>query len=294
MNQKPVSSKAQSRKNTLIVIVGPTASGKTDLAIEVASDLSGEIICADSRTIYKSMDIGTAKPTNIQQQSVPHHCLDLVTPDQKFTVLDFKEFASRLISNIHERHKVPIIVGGSGLYVDSVIYDYSFPDSIGDNKLDDLSLAELQKLSIEHNYKVPEQVFMNKRHLAGLIKRQGLIGDKKLLKNTILVGLNPGKETLENRITNRVENMLKSGFIDEVKGLLQQYGEQLTSLNAPGYRPIISYLKAEIKFDQAKEIFIKNDKDLAKRQITWFKRNDQIKWFSEPKEAKSYIMKQWS
>jgi tRNA dimethylallyltransferase len=250
----------------LLVIVGETASGKSALGIELAERFNGEIICADSRTIYKGMDIGTAKPTKEERASAPHHLLDVVAPNTRFTVVDFKRLANDAIANIASRGKMPIMVGGTGLYVDSVIYDYEFSTP------KDAMLRDPQ----------------NPRHL---MKDESRARQEKLRPNTLILGLKLERDTLKERIANRVDAMVESGLVDEVRNLGAEYGWQATALQATGYKAFREYINGAITLDEAKELFIKNDLNLAKRQRTWFKRNKSIHWVKGPAEGVSLAAK---
>ncbi len=241
----------------LIVIVGQTATGKTALAIELAGKLNGEIICADSRTVYKSMDIGTAKPTKKERALAPHHLLDVVDPDEPFTVVDFKTLTNQAIDQIASRGKIPIMVGGSGLYVDSVLFDYSF------------SPANTRR---DQN---------NPRHLGKTVQ----VSKSDLRPNTIVLGLKKDRQELKKIIIKRVEQMVGGGLIDEVQEIERRYGRKIKALQAPGYRAFLQYINGKITLEEAKELFIKNDLSLAKRQLTWFRRNKSIHWVNDKTEA---------
>ena len=244
-------------EQSLLAIVGQTATGKTSLAIELAQKFNGEIICADSRTVYKGMDIGTAKPSKKERALVPHHLLDIVSPDESFTVADFKRLAVEAIRNIIDREKMPIMVGGSGLYIDSVLFDYSFSPHISRR----------------------DQI--NPRHL----DKTAPVSKKKLRSNTLIIGLKLEREELKKNITQRVEQMVRSGFIDEIQNIIEQYGYEIKALQAPGYKAFLEHINGEITLDEAKALFIKNDLALAKRQLTWFKRNKSIHWIANKIEA---------
>lgn len=278
-------------KHKKLAIVGPTASGKSELALRLAKKLNGSIICADSRTIYKGMDIGTAKPTKLEQLAIDHYCIDLVNPNEKFSVIMFKEKAIEAIDLSLANSKLPILVGGSGLYLDSVIYDYKFPEIINDS-FESMGLKELQDLCELKGYSVSEQVFKNKRHLVSFMRRNGETGKKEFNSDFLVVGIKPSKEVTHKRIELRVSNMIKNGFINEVKDLVGKFPYNSTGFNAPGYKPFIDYLDNKITIDEAIENFIRNDKSLAKRQMTWFKRNKNIVWFDNINDAESYIIEQ--
>lgn len=269
----------------LIVIVGPTASGKTFAALELAKKVNGEIICADSRTVYKGMDIGTAKPTAVERQQVPHHILDVVTPDESFTVGDFQRLANEAIQDITARGKVPIMVGGTGLYVDAVLFDFDLrdkPDPALREMLNAMSVEGLQAEIKSRGLQLPANA-QNPRHLSRVIETNGQLPTRKQLRaNTLILGINPSRDVLRGRITKRINVMIESGFVDEVRRLYEQYGDQAEALRAPGYRAFIEFVTERINLAQAKALFIKNDMGLAKRQVTWFKRNNSIQWIDDP------------
>lgn len=285
------------KQKKIIAIVGPTASGKSDLAIDIAMILDGEIICADSRTIYKGMDIGSAKPSSKDQAKVRHHCLDIITPDVRYSVADFKLLAETLINSILAKGKTPIIVGGSGLYIDSILYNYDFNSGQNINlpeNLENMTLLELQDLCRRYEYNPPEQVWQNKRHLEAFIKRGGIKSTKSNNSGALIFGINPGKEILYSRISKRVDKMIESGFINEVNQLLNHYQPNAPGFNTPGYKPLIEYLYGKISLKEATDKFKSNDQRLSKKQLTWFKRNPEICWFANADDAKSAILKECS
>lgn len=272
----------------LVVIVGQTASGKTALALEIAEKFGGEIICADSRTIYKGMDIGTAKPTSEERARVPHHCLDLINPDETFSAAEFKKCAVRAIGDIASRGKLPIMVGGTGLYIDSVIFDYQFgaaADIEQRNELSRKTIDELQTLIREYGYEMPENS-RNKRYLIRAIERRGTVGKRSPLRpNTIVVGLSVSPETIKQRIVARVDTMVAEGFVDEYRLLRMVFPEDAPGFSAPGYKALAGYLDDSSSLVEAKAAFVRNDLHLAKRQRTWFKRNDCIQWVNDRSKA---------
>ncbi len=276
----------------LVVIVGPTASGKTALALELARRYNGEIICADSRTVYKGMDIGTAKPSSAERAEIPHHIIDIVAPDQTFTAAEFKRRALIWIDDITIRGKLPIMVGGTGLYIDGVIFDYAFLPPVPPEEraeLEAMSIEQLQAEITSRGIAMPENS-KNKRYLVRALETNGEIPVRKgLRRNTLIIGLEVGREELKGRLTARVNEMVENGFIDEVKALGAKYGWNAPGLQAPGYKAFRQYIEHSITLDEAKNQFVQNDFALAKRQRTWFRRNPQIQWFASPASALAFI-----
>lgn len=240
----------------LVAIVGPTASGKTALAIELAQRFNGEIIAADSRTVYRGMDIGTAKPTAAEQALVPHHLLDVADPDQPFTVADFQKRAQAAIQDITGRGKLPILVGGSGLYVDAVLFNYSFsPVGSGRDTIN------------------PRHAGQDTPHTR-----------QSLREHTLVLGLTVPREVLRQRIEARASAMMDGGFIEEARRLYERYGKT-KALLAPGYRAAAAYLEGAGDLEEVERQFVRNDYQLARRQLTWFRRNKSIQWVNYPSQA---------
>jgi tRNA dimethylallyltransferase len=265
-----------------LVIVGETASGKSALAIELAERFDGEIIAADSRTVYKGMDIGTAKPSLEERARIPHYCLDLVTPDEPFTVADFKREAERAMEDIAARGKLPVLVGGTGLYIDAILYDFSFR-APGDKsmraKLADLSVQELQERLLARGIPLPN----NPRNPRHLIRALETGGEKPLSRpineNTLVIGLKVEREVLKQRIRDRIGQMVEQGLVEEARRLGERYGWDVPAMQAPGYKAFRGYIEGSIQLEEAKRLFAWADLDLAKRQRTWFRRNKSIHWF---------------
>ena len=269
----------------LIVIVGQTASGKTRLAIEVALRCNGEIICADSMTIYRNMNIGTAKPSTEEQERVKHHLLDIVDPNEKFTVHDFKVRAQKTIQDIIDRGKVPILVGGSGLYIDAVLYDYQFRPSVPlsiREKYEKYSVEELQAELIERGIPMPENS-VNKRYLIRSAEVGSLApAERKMRPNTYIFGINidPSEQKVRSKL--RLEEMLAQGLVDEVRALGDLYGWDIAPMQAPSYRSFHGFIMNEYEMGEAKEKCLQYEAQIAKKQRTWFKRNKSIQWYSDP------------
>lgn len=286
---------AASLERPLVVIVGQTASGKSDLAMRVAEAYDGEIICADSRTIYKGMDIGTAKPSKEDQIHVPHHLLDIVTPEQSYSAAQFKADANTKIAEILSRGKLPIMVGGTGLYVDAVLYNYQFrPVDVGKRqRLAGLSLSALQAQAHKLGIAEDQIDFKNKRHLLRAVETENVLHDTQQLRpNTLLIGLNLDREILRQRIAKRVQVMLDNGLVAEVTALGERYGWNNEALSGICYRLFGQYIRREVTLDEAVSKFVQGDMNLAKRQRTWFKRNPHIQWFDDPKQAFGFLTKQ--
>ncbi len=278
----------------LVIIVGPTASGKSGIALQLAQEHGGEIICADSRTIYKGMDIGTAKPTAVEQALVPHHLLDIVTPDQTFTAAQFQQRANQAITDIHERGKLPIMVGGTGLYVDSVIYNYSFRSTNPAlrQQLEKLTVAELQERILALGLELPENK-QNPRHLIRILETNGQVAQNQTLRPaTLLLGVDCPTDVLKARIAARVEAMVAQGLEAEVEALAAQYGWEAEAMKGIGYREWQAYFEGPRNSEdliKTKELIIKNTWQYARRQRTWFKRNKNIHWDSPVEQPSATI-----
>lgn len=271
----------KNNKLPLIVIVGPTASGKTAVGIELAKIIDGEIICADSRTVYKGMDIGTAKPTKREQSDIKHWCLDLVQPDENFTVADFQKQAKLAIKNIRSRGKIPIMIGGSGLYVDSVIFDFDFrqqSDPESRKRLEKFNISELQEYCKKHNYSLPENK-NNRRHLIRTIETKGIVvKNNRLAEDVIIVGIDVEKTTIKERIGLRIKQMFEQGIVDETKVLYKNYNSTLEAMTANIYQVVKDFINGAMTKEQAIEVAVTRDMKLVKKQRTWFKRNPHIVW----------------
>jgi tRNA dimethylallyltransferase len=273
------------------VVVGPTASGKTSLSLRLAQQLNGEIICADSRTVYREMDIGTAKPDRKQQKLLWHHCLDLVNPDENYSAQQFKTDAKRSIQDIQKRRKIPVVVGGSGLYVNALIYDYNFPKGVSAeqrNELQKLPLGVLVERLRMVDPEAAERVDLaNPRRVVRAIETAGE-RPKMTIKSVdsyLLIGLNPGIEQLSTNIAQRTKKMIEDGLIDETQKIAEKYGENIEPLNTVGYREALKYLRSELSLAQMEEQINIKTRQLAKRQMTWFKRDNNIRWFDDAESA---------
>ncbi len=272
----------------LLVIVGQTGSGKSALALELAQKFNGEIICADSRTVYRGLDIGTAKPTAADQAKVRHHLLDVVNPDRPYSAALFKQQAQSAINDIVGRGKLPLLVGGSGLYIDSVLFNFDFNRRVDQalrDELQDLSVEELQQRLEAANILLPENS-RNPRHLIRALEANGEQPTKHGLRpDSLILEIDIDAITLKKRLEGRVSAMIKDGLVDEVRDMVARYGADAPGLQATGYRAFRQYLSNQCTLEQAKQEFIRNDWQLAKRQRTWFKRNKAIHHICNVDEA---------
>ncbi len=276
----------------LVVIVGPTASGKTALAIKLATQFGGEIICADSRTIYKWMDIGTAKPTLTERAQVPHWGLDLVEPTERFTAADFKQYAVKKIAEIRARGHVPFLVGGTGLYVDAVLFDYQFgppADNTLRRQLEQLTVEQLQEYCIERNVILPENK-SNKRYVIRAIEQKSINNKRRNepISASIIVGIATDRELLRTRIERRAEQLFDDGVVNEAIMLGEKYGWESEAMTGNIYPLVRTYVAGDMTIDEVKNKFTTLDWRLAKRQLTWLRRNPHIQWLSLT-EAEHYL-----
>ena len=270
------------RELPLIVIAGPTASGKTALAVRLAERFGGEIICADSRTIYTGMDIGTAKPTCDERANVPHWGLDLVEPGGRFTVADFKAYAEQKIAEIRERGNVPFLVGGTGLYIDAIVFDFAFAGEANEvlrKQLERMNIQELQKYCENNNIKLPENDH-NKRYLIRAIERKNVTVKRREtpIDNTIVVGITTNRETLRTRIALRSEQLFANNVVEEATILGKKYSWDSEAMTGNVYPLVRKYIAGELDETGLRREFEISDWRLAKRQMTWLRRNPYIMW----------------
>lgn len=274
--------KAIEARLPLIVITGPTASGKTSLAIHLAKQYNGEIVCADSRTIYRDMNVGTAKPTKAEREAVPHWGLDLISPGEVFSVAQFKEYALQKISEIRSRGHLPFLVGGTGLYIDAVLFDFQFggpPSAVFRSELEKKTVTELQYYCHIHNIKLPENN-KNKRYLIRSIEQKNRYnrGESVMKGNNIVVGIATNKKTLRTRIVLRSEQLFSNNVVGEAMMLAQKYGWDSEAMTGNVYPLVRDFLNKNITESELKQRFITADWQLAKRQMTWLRRNPFIVW----------------
>jgi len=277
----------------LVVIVGETASGKSGLAMELAQRLDGEIICADSWTVYRGFDIGTAKPTTEEQTKIPHHLLDVADPVIGFSAVEFQRLAKQAITDIAGRGKLPIMVGGTGLYIDSVIYDFGFlpaPDPKLRQELNKLSLDEVLERAELLGLDTSKVDVRNKRRLIRLIENDGQLPTKQELRdNTAVIGLRADRDELHARIERRVDAMLAAGLEREVAGLAKQYGWDAEPMKGIGYASWQAYFDGSQDLETTRQHIIKATINLAKRQRTWNRRNLSVHWFNNREELQSIV-----
>jgi tRNA dimethylallyltransferase len=261
--------------------------------MRLAEAFGGEIICADSRTIYKGMDIGTAKPSANDRQQTVHHGLDLVHPNEHFSAAEFQRYTKEKVREIASRGKVPFIVGGTGLYIDGFVYNFSFAPKPSDSerkRLDSMGLEQLQVEARNLGVDSDQVNYANPRHLARAIERSGVKPARQAKPDNILyLAISIDWEVLKKRLEERVEAMFAEGLLDEAQGLFEQYEADSPGLLAPGYKALNAFFAdSSISLDEVKKQFVRNDIHLAKRQKTWFARNPDIVWC----ESEDQIMEQ--
>lgn len=277
-------------KKSLVAIIGETASGKSALAMELARRFEGELICADSWTVYKGFDIGTAKPSAAEQEEIRHHLLDVADPEQGFSAVEFQKLARQAIGDIQARGKLPVMVGGTGLYVDSVLFDYQFlpaPAQDVREELNTSTLEELQQRAHQEGLDTTGIDLRNKRRIIRLIENNGVRPSKGVMReDSIVLGIVVDREHLRERVVQRVDAMLAAGLEDEVHRLAERYGWETEPMKGIGYREWRPYFEPRPglhqDLGQTRERIIAATMSLAKRQRTWFKRNDRIHWLQQP------------
>ncbi len=289
------------KKIPLIVVGGPTASGKTALAIELAKALDGEIVSADSMQIYKYMDIGTAKPTADELKECPHHLIGFREPDCDFSVADYTELAHKTIADITARGKVAIMCGGTGLYINSVVNDVDFGEYENDyelrKSLDELAkkdgagvlldmLAEFDPVSAKRLHpnnvkRIIRAIEFYKVSGVPISKHQERTKLKESRYDATMFLINHNREVLYDRINRRVDIMISDGLVDEVRSIMNMgYSRDLNSMQGIGYKEMIAYLENEISLADAVDMIKQNSRRYAKRQLTWFRRDDRINMLS--------------
>ena len=288
-------------KPTVIVIAGPTASGKTALSIKLAKELNGEIISCDSMQIYKEMDIGTAKVTKEEAEGIKHYLIDIVSPNERYTVSNFKKDSKNAIKEILNKGKTPIIVGGTGLYVDSLIYEIEYQDMEFDiNYRNELmkkaeteeGLKELYEQAKLIDSKAMEKISSNDKkriiRVLEIYKATGktkteleiLSRQKEVEYNYKVFVVNMDREKLYNRIDKRVDIMMENGLVEEVEKIYNKYNEFPTAMQGLGYKEVVEYLQGKINKEEMIEKIKKESRHYAKRQLTWFRKDKSFIWLN--------------
>ena len=285
-------------KPKVIVICGPTASGKTKLSIEVAKLVNGEIVSADSMQIYKDMTIGTAKPTTEEMQGIKHYLIDFVSPDKRYSVAEYKNDATNAIEEIISKGKTPIVVGGTGLYVNSLIYEIEYPSVELDmnyrKKLEEIAekegLDRLYEMAMKVDKLAMKKISQNDKkricrvleiyHATGKTKTQIEIESRanEPKYDYLVFGINMDREKLYDRINKRVDIMIEDGLIDEVKEVLNKYDDFPTAMQGLGYKEVVEYINGDTTKEEMIEKIKMETRRYAKRQLTWFRRYDNITW----------------
>ena len=285
-------------KQKVIVICGPTASGKTNLSIEVAKRLNGEIVSADSMQIYKEMDIGTAKPTEEEKQGINHYLLDCVSPDKIYSVAEYKKDAINALEEIIKKDKTHNVIGGTGLYINSLIYGIEYPEI----EIDLEYREELEKIAetegIEKLYEMAKQIdeeatkvispndkkricrILEIYHATGKTKTQQEIESRKNgpKYDCLVFGINMDREKLYERINKRVDIMIQNGLIEEVKGIVEKYKKFPTAMQGLGYKEVVEFLNGNVSKEEMIDTIKMETRRYAKRQLTWFRRYENITW----------------
>lgn len=285
-------------KEKLVVIVGPTAVGKTKLSVELAKVLNGEVISGDSMQIYKGMDIGTAKIKEEEMDHVVHHLIDIKDPSESFSVAEFQSLVKPLITEINNNGKLPIIAGGTGLYINSVIYNYNFPDvpedaeyrqsleafakEYGNIQLHE-KLKEVDPISYQsihpNNYRRVIRA-LEVHHVTNKTTHEFQdVHPKESPYDLILIGLTMDRKLLYDRINNRVDKMIEDGLIEEAKALYASGVKDCQSVQAIGYKEIYEYIEGQLTKEEAIELLKRNSRRYAKRQLTWFRNKMDLHWF---------------
>ena len=290
---------SENKKKPMIILTGPTAVGKTDLSIQLAKAINGEIISADSMQVYRHMDIGSAKVTPEEMDGVPHHLIDVLEPEEEFNVVVFQKLAKEALTGIYEREHIPIIVGGTGFYIQALLYDIDFTENDGDTAI----RRELEKLAQTQGAGCLHQMLQeidpesaaaihqnNVKRVIRAIEFYRQTGKKISLHNEqerekqspyqfLYYVLDTDRKTLYERIDRRVDLMMEHGLVDEVKHLADMgCTRDMVSMQGLGYKEILDYLSGEISLEEAVYILKRDTRHFAKRQITWFKRERDVRW----------------
>lgn len=280
----------------VLCIVGPTAVGKTKMSIELAKQLNGEIISGDSMQIYRGMDIGTAKATMDERQGIPHHLIDEKNPDEPYSVAAFQQTVRAKMEEIKSRGKLPIIVGGTGLYIKSVLYDYEFAGESESKEIDEAKYGHLSNEELHTKLAAVDEAGAKdihpnnrKRVIRALeiyetsgVKKSEMIEkqEHKMIYDACLIGLTDDRNVLYDRINKRVDTMYETGLVEEVKALFDEgIPAESQSIRAIGYKELYDYFKGLISLEESKELIKRNSRRYAKRQYTWFNNQMDVTWF---------------
>ncbi len=286
------------KKEKVVVICGPTASGKTALSIELAKKINGEIVSSDSMQIYKEMDIGTAKTTKEEMQGIKHYMIDIISPEKRYSVADYKKEAKEAIREIIKKGKTPIVVGGTGLYVDSLIYEIEYPNIEFDEEYRKKLEIQAEKEGLENLYEQAKRIdpeaikkisqndkkriirILEIYHATGYNKteQERKSREKEPEFDYKVYGLNMPREKLYKRIDLRVDIMIKQGLIEEVEKIYKKYSEFPTAMQGLGYKEVVEYLKNNLTKEEMIEKIKQETRRYAKRQMTWFRKNKQTIW----------------
>ncbi len=286
---KKFTTAVSSPQGKLLAIVGPTAAGKTSVVLSLAGQYPIEIICADSRTIYQGMDIGTAKPTLEEQAQVPHWGLDLVKPGESYSAAQFVKYAEQKMQDIWERGNTAVIVGGSGMYIDALLFGYKFRSPAAQPQ--DFSMMPHSDLVALAQSQYPDEIrhidVENTRRLVQLLEKgPANRADRNELKYQVtIIGIDPSKDDLQMKIEKRTDEMLKQGFVQECKTLVNVYGNRCSTLQTTGYSAVVSYLQGEAGYEDMRQRIVIDTRRLAKKQRTWFRRNSHIEWSTDEEKA---------
>ena len=296
-------------KPTVIVICGPTASGKTKLSIELAKEINGEIVSCDSMQIYKEMDIGTAKPTVQEMQGVKHYLIDFVSPDERYSVADYKKDSKKAINEIIKKGKIPIVVGGTGLYIDSLIYEIEYQEIEFDEEYRKLLESRVENEGLQAIYEEAKKIdevaiekispndkkrilrILEIYHATGKNKTEQEIQSRKkeVEYDYHVYALNWDRQILYERINKRVDIMLENGLVQEVEKIYKKYKKFPTAMQGLGYKEVVEYLEGKCTKDEMIEKIKMETRRYAKRQMTWFRKNKQTIWLDGQEKIQNNI-----
>ncbi len=292
-------------KQKVIVICGPTASGKTALSIELAKKINGEIVSCDSMQIYKEMDIGTAKPTVEEMQGIKHYMIGIISPNERYSVADYKKDAKKAIREILNKGKVPIVVGGTGLYIDSLIYEIEYQDIEFDKEYREHLEKEVKEKGLEELYNVAKEIDPeaiekisknDKKRILRILEIYHATGENKTEQERKsrqkeveydykVYALNMDREKLYDRINKRVDKMIEEGLIQEVEKIYKKYNDFPTAMQGLGYKEVVEYLEGKLTKEEMIEKIKQETRRYAKRQLTWFRKNKQTIWLDVGKNT---------